>query len=164
VTPRNAERLTTRMVQKARPKAQEYHLWDSVVPGLSCKVLPSGRKVWMFYYRGEDGKQRRPKLGTFGPLTVKGARVMARQMYRETRYQNTKAKLEGDLWRELATLLRDMPCILFAKHTAEGVFLVEMLPQDQPLARPMSSKSTSLKRALREASSRALKALEHREP
>lgn len=73
-------KLTKRLIDDAKPKPREYTLWDSELRGLGAKVLPNGRKMYMLFYRTEDGTQRKPKLGEHGAITLEQARELARDM------------------------------------------------------------------------------------
>lgn len=63
-------KLTKTAVEAAQPQAQAVELWNTVVPGLLCKIIPVGRKVFMLRYRTNAGERRKPALGLFGELTV----------------------------------------------------------------------------------------------
>lgn len=49
------------------------------VDGLHVRALGS-KKVFMLYYRSREGKQRRPKIGEFGQITLHQARTIARKI------------------------------------------------------------------------------------
>lgn len=56
-------KLTDRAVQAAKATgAQRIELWDATTPGL-CLRVTEGRKVWVYRYRTEDGRQPRHTLG-----------------------------------------------------------------------------------------------------
>ena len=59
-------KLTKRIVDIAEPKAREYFIWDSDIPGLGLRILPSGRKSYVVQYRAG----RRSRRMTLGPSTV----------------------------------------------------------------------------------------------
>ena len=56
-------------------------LWDKgqkgSVRGLHLRTFDSGRKVFYLYYRTKQGKERRPKIGDFGTITLSKAREIA---------------------------------------------------------------------------------------
>ena len=60
---------------------QVFH--DTKVTGLQLRVSPKGSKTFYLYFRTKSGKQKRPKLGVYGILTVEQARGMARAMLGE---------------------------------------------------------------------------------
>jgi integrase len=57
-------------------------IWDkedrNSVTGLHLKVSPTGKKVFMLYYRAKTGKQRRIKIGGFPEITLAEARSRAK--------------------------------------------------------------------------------------
>lgn len=71
------KRLTKRVVDAARPKDSEYLLWDDQIPGFGLKVLPSGRKVFLFQYRTRAGNRHKDTLGAYGAITPDQARAEA---------------------------------------------------------------------------------------
>ena len=60
---------------------QVFH--DTKVTGLHLRVSPRGSKTFYLYFRTKSGKQKRPKLGDYGILTVEQARDLARAMLGE---------------------------------------------------------------------------------
>ena len=70
-------KLTKTVVEGAKPRAQRYRLSDSLVPGLTLLVLPSGQRTYYLRHR-VDGAQRELKLGTPVELTPDQARDLAR--------------------------------------------------------------------------------------
>ena len=74
--------LTDKGVQAAKSqKGKTLELWDTKAPGLGLRVFDTGRKVWVYRYRAEDGRQPRLSLGLctdeFG---VRDAREAARKV------------------------------------------------------------------------------------
>ena len=51
---------------------QVFH--DTKVTGLQLRVSPKGSKTFYLYFRTKSGKQKRPKLGVYGILTVEEQR------------------------------------------------------------------------------------------
>jgi hypothetical protein len=45
--------LTQAHVQRLKPKAQRYTVWDSM-PGFGIRVTPEGRKCWVVCFGVED--------------------------------------------------------------------------------------------------------------
>jgi len=61
-------RLTDKVVQAARAEpGKRLELWDATSVGLCLRVGETGRKVWIFRYRSEDGRQPRLTLGVYSP-------------------------------------------------------------------------------------------------
>jgi hypothetical protein len=70
-------KLTKTLLERAHPEGQRVILRDSEVPGFQCRVSPTGARTFFLYYRTRSGQVRRPKIGTFGDLTVDQARENA---------------------------------------------------------------------------------------
>lgn len=70
-------KLTKTLVEGATPRPRRYRLNDSLVPGLTLLVLPSGARTYYLRHR-VDGRQRELKLGTPVELTPDQARELAR--------------------------------------------------------------------------------------
>jgi integrase len=73
-------KLTKKAIDDAKPRAVDYILWDTEVPGLGLKITPTARKVFICFFRTLDGTQRKPKVGDFGAITLDQAREIARDM------------------------------------------------------------------------------------
>ena len=75
--------LTKKFIDQieAQTKVQVFH--DAKVTGLQLRVSSTGRKTFYLYFRTKRGKQKRPKLGDYGILTVEQARDTARAMLGE---------------------------------------------------------------------------------
>lgn len=74
-------RLSRRTVDALTPKASKYYAWDTSIAGFGVKVLPSGRKTFVFKYRaggGRAGKSREPVIGQDGALSPDQARKIAK--------------------------------------------------------------------------------------
>lgn len=56
-------------------------IWDEKIRGLHLRCFPN-RKAFYLYYRTKDRRERRPKLGEWGPhgLSLEEARTIARKM------------------------------------------------------------------------------------
>jgi integrase len=67
------------------PRAKEYELRDTTVPGFLLKVTPVGRKIFMAQYRTNAGERRKPAIGRFGELTVEQARSIAQDWLADVR-------------------------------------------------------------------------------
>jgi integrase len=78
--------LTKRVVEAICPcPERQLFLWDAKVPGFGLRILPSGRRSYIFQYRTKSRQQRRIVLGVHGPLTTDIARGMAADMYEAVR-------------------------------------------------------------------------------
>jgi len=71
-------KLTKARILTVEPGPSDVLLWDSECPGLHLKITPTGSRLWLYYYR-LDGRQRRPKIGSWPTLTVEAARTVAQQ-------------------------------------------------------------------------------------
>jgi hypothetical protein len=76
-------KLTKTLVQNAPIKEKDDELGDTEVPGFLCKVTPAGAKTFMVQYRTLAGEGRKPKIGSFGELTVEQARAIAKDWLAE---------------------------------------------------------------------------------
>jgi integrase len=77
-------RLTNSLADAVSATIKGEIFWDSEIPGFGLKVTPSGHKTYIFKYRvagGRGGQQRKPTIGTHGPMTCQQARDMARKWF-----------------------------------------------------------------------------------
>ena len=72
-------KLTKRVIESAPIKDKDFILWDTELKGFHCKITPNGKKSYFLYYRTNDGRQRRPKIGSHGVITCEQAREIAQQ-------------------------------------------------------------------------------------
>jgi len=70
-------KLTKKIVESTSPQDKDIILWDSEISGFLCKVTPAGKKSYFLYYRTQDRRQRRPKIGDHGVMTCEQARSIA---------------------------------------------------------------------------------------
>ena len=70
---RKRSRLTDAAIARLRPRAREYAVWDSRVPGLGLRVRPTGAMTWVILEEA-DGRTRRVSLGSVSTMTVNEAR------------------------------------------------------------------------------------------
>ncbi len=73
------QKLTKRLVEATLPQTKDLILWDSEVSGFMCKITPAGKKSYFLYYRTQDRRQRRPKIGDHGIITAEQARSTAQR-------------------------------------------------------------------------------------
>jgi integrase len=66
-------KLTKKKVDAAKPKANEYFVWDNDLPGFGLRVFPSGKKSYLVQYRTHR-RTRRYTIGLHGPFTPDKAR------------------------------------------------------------------------------------------
>ncbi|MXU66052.1 site-specific integrase [Oceanomicrobium pacificus] len=72
-------KLTKRTVESLPPKASDYFVWDSQIPGFGVRVMPSGARSYQAQYR-KGGRTRRVSLGRHGKITVDEARRLAKEL------------------------------------------------------------------------------------
>ena len=70
---RERSRLTDAAISRLRPRAREYAVWDTRVPGLGVRVRPTGGMTWVML-EDADGRTRRVSLGPVSTMTVDEAR------------------------------------------------------------------------------------------
>ena len=75
--------LTKRFIDQLEIPEDIQVFHDTKVTGLHLRVSPRGSKTFYLYFRTKSGKQKRPKLGDYGILTVEQARGIARAMLGE---------------------------------------------------------------------------------
>jgi len=73
MTGRRSMRLTDAGVEKLKPAATEYIVWDSRVAGLGVRVRPSGHRSFVWHGHSNDAAVRQT-VGSAALLTVEGAR------------------------------------------------------------------------------------------
>ena len=78
-------KLTKRAVEKLRPGAKDYWVWDSALPGFGVRVKPSGVRSYLVQYRNASGRTRKLTIGKHGELTLEQARDLARKRFAEVR-------------------------------------------------------------------------------
>ncbi len=83
------KKITKRSVDAAVPTSRRLFLWDTEVTGFGLKVMPSGKKIYVFQYRipgqGRRTPPRRITLGRHGELTPDKARKLAAKLLVDVR-------------------------------------------------------------------------------
>jgi len=80
--PRDAE-FSDRSLEKVQPKSRDYFIHDPKTKGLSVKVTPKGKKVFILRYRSRTGRQRKLTLGTYPEISVPHVRRLAQERWSE---------------------------------------------------------------------------------
>lgn len=75
-----SKKLSPAVVEGAKPEADPYRIWDTMVPQLHLRVQPSGVKSWNVQW----SRQRTKALGKWPGVTVESARTKARAVLSET--------------------------------------------------------------------------------
>lgn len=70
-------KLTKTIVEAATPRAKQFTLWCSDLPGFGVYILPTGNRTYFVDYRNNAGIRRRLTIGRHGKLTTEGARKLA---------------------------------------------------------------------------------------
>lgn len=73
------QKLTKKIVEATLPQEKDLILWDSEISGFMCKITPAGKKNYFLYYRTQDKRQRKPKIGDHGIMTCEQARDIAQR-------------------------------------------------------------------------------------
>ncbi len=75
------KRISKESVDAAKPSSRRVFLWDTKLTGFGLKVMPSGKKIYIFQYRprglGRKGAPKRLTIGRHGDLTAEKARRIA---------------------------------------------------------------------------------------
>jgi integrase len=72
------QRITGLTVQKAKPQAKAYLIWDTKVTNLALRTQPTGHKSWKCIY-SRRGRSRWLTLGKADAIPLEEARNMARE-------------------------------------------------------------------------------------
>lgn len=75
-----AERLTDRGIAALEAPAKSTLIFDTAVTGLALRLLPTGKKTFVFDYRDAYGRQRRVALGSPPSWTIGKARLHASRL------------------------------------------------------------------------------------
>lgn len=78
-------KLTKTAVDAAAPRARDYELRDTMIPGFLVKITPAGRKIFMVAYVAHNGQRRKPAIGRYGEVTVEQARNIAQDWLAQVR-------------------------------------------------------------------------------
>lgn len=62
------------------PEEGRVEISDTVRPGLRFRIIPSGRRSWIFEKRIKDGPKRTHTLGTYPELSIRDARAVALEL------------------------------------------------------------------------------------
>ncbi|MDF2578235.1 MAG: hypothetical protein K0S74_1719 [Chlamydiales bacterium] len=83
--------------QKIMPQEKPMYIGDSLVKGLTLRVMPTGSKTWIFRYHMKDGNEWRSRKTGLGPfrqgrndvvgLTVNAARIEAERIRKEVKHE-----------------------------------------------------------------------------
>jgi hypothetical protein len=72
--------LTKTVIDRAAPRTAPFILWCDQLTGFGCKVLPSGKRVFLVTYRRRGSPRKYwDTIGTYGTLSIDAARKAAQQ-------------------------------------------------------------------------------------
>lgn len=92
-------KLTAVAIEKMRTPEIRRDIYDSDVPGLVLRLLPSGTKSWSFTYRTRN-KPRRLSLGVYPGVSLKLARERGREARAEIQRGGDPVQAKKELERE----------------------------------------------------------------
>lgn len=78
-------KLTKTEVDKHKPDAKDYYVWDTETLGFGLRVWPSGTKTYVLQYRTPENRQRLYTIGRHGQITADQARSRAADLCAEIR-------------------------------------------------------------------------------
>jgi Arm DNA-binding domain len=67
-------KLTQAVAEKCEAAGSDYDIVDTLIPGFTLRVRPSGVKAWVYRFRNQEGLQRRYVIGRFPGLGAIAAR------------------------------------------------------------------------------------------
>lgn len=74
-------KLIKSLIDNSLSKGKDYIVWDNEIKGFGCRILPSGKKTYVFHYRAPlTKKSSYVKIGIHGNLTVDEARTKAKRL------------------------------------------------------------------------------------
>jgi len=89
--------LNKTFVESLEPQDKEIVYWDDKQKGFGVKVTPTGKKVYIFKYRDNNGKQRKKTIGPHGKYACNEARDEAKDIQKDA---NRGKDIERDLVAE----------------------------------------------------------------
>ncbi|MDE0005637.1 MAG: integrase family protein, partial [Rhodospirillaceae bacterium] len=95
-------RLTDAAVQKFRPRAAEYTVWDTSVAGFGVRVRPSGHRSYV-WHGFRNGRQVRTTIGTVALKAIDEARRECLTLMIQERSGDRKAAAVVPLFSAFAT-------------------------------------------------------------
>jgi len=131
--------LTKPDIDRAKPQAKRFIIWDGSFPGFGVRIEPSGKKTFFLRYRADGGgrtaRQRTMTIGQYGILTLHEARMQARQIL-------ASVVTGADPAKDLKTARNEMRVVdLIDLYEEEGCFVQRGKRQGEPM-KPKSKKYT----------------------
>src|SRR3954452_25038660 len=78
-------RIKKRIVDGSVAAKSAQYVLDGAIPGFALRVLPTGRKSYVVFYRNNHGRQRWLTIGQHGVFTPDQAREEARNILQRAR-------------------------------------------------------------------------------
>lgn len=70
-------KITQGFVNTANASEKPVIIWDTELRGFGLRIMPSGRKSYILFYRTASGQQRKPSIGKHPAMTAEKARKHA---------------------------------------------------------------------------------------
>lgn len=112
-------KLIKSLIDSSLPKEKDYILWDSEIRGFGCRILPSGKKTYVFHYRAPlTKKSSYIKIGIHGNLTVDEARIKAKGLAFSIASENDpkEQKKKAVIDQKLSITFKEFWEVFTAKH------------------------------------------------
>ena len=140
----NKRKLTTLLLQRLRPQACAFMVWDAQQQGLALRVWPSGRRSWYLVYR-RHGRPRWYHIGAADAVGLADARKLAAETMLDVirgrdpaaekraargagtfaelaeRYREEYARKKNKSWRQADYLVRRYLLPAWGKLSAESI-------------------------------------------
>ena len=71
------KKITQGLANSVKADEKPFIVWDTQLRGFGLRVMPSGRKTYIVFYRTESGQQRKPSIGKHPAMTAEKARKQA---------------------------------------------------------------------------------------
>lgn len=78
-------KLNIRNVKSTMPAGSDVIVWDTELKGFGLKVTPKGTRSFFLFYRTNDHKQRKPRIGTYPEIQPEKARLIAQDWLSQVR-------------------------------------------------------------------------------
>jgi integrase len=111
--------LNKTFVESLESKDKEIVYWDDKLTGFGVKVTPTGKKVYIFKYRDNNGKQRKITIGSHGKYACNEAKDEAKEIQKSA---NKGLDIEKDLViekRKLELTLNELLEIYIERHAKQ---------------------------------------------
>lgn len=111
--------LNKTFVESLEPQDKEVVYWDDKQKGFGVKVTPTGKKVYIYKYRDNNGKQRKKTIGSHGQYTCIEAKDEAKNIQKAA---NKGLDIEQDLVAEkkkLELTLNELLEVYIKRHAKQ---------------------------------------------